>query len=117
MKRDEPKAKVILGVPETYESQNPPSLWPGQYNVKMAVGQNVSLRFTYRFGSHYTALSHDFPPGVLVEFWSNCMGDMQKVSKRTSTHITIFYGFQVTKCSGIYAGTLVTFHAKITLEQ
>ena len=43
LKRDEPKAEVILGVPETYESQNPPSLWPGQYNVKLAVGQNVSL--------------------------------------------------------------------------
>ena len=93
MKRDEPKAKVILGVPETYESQNPPSLWPGQYSVKMTVGQNVSLRFTYRFGSHYTALSHDFPPGVLVEFWSNCMGDMQKVSNRTSTDITILLSF------------------------
>ena len=93
MKRDEPKAKVILGVPETYESQNPPSLWPGQYNVKLAVGQNVSLRFTYRFGSHYTALSHDFPPGVLVEFWSNCMGDTQKVSKRTSTDITFLLSF------------------------
>ena len=98
MKRDKPKAEVILEVPETYESQNPPSLWPGQYNVKLAVGQNVSLRFTYRFGSHYTALSHDFPPGVLVEFWSNCMGDMQKVSNRTSTDITIllwFSGYKV----------------------
>ena len=120
MKRDKPKAKVILGVPETYESQNPPSLWPGQYNVKLAVGQNVSLKFTYRFGSHYTALSHDFPPGVLVEFWSNCMGDMQKVyTYQTGRRLSspFYHGFQVTKCSGIYAGTLVTFHAKITLEQ
>ena len=47
MERTEPKKEVILEVPETFESQNPPSLWPGQYNVKLAVGQNVSLRLTY----------------------------------------------------------------------
>ena len=112
MKRDEPKAEVILGVPETYESQNPPSLWPGQYSVKMTVGQNVSLRFTYRFGSHYTALSHDFPPGVLVEFWSNCMGDMQKVSKRTSTDITILFWFPGYKVQWHICGHVSHFSCK-----
>ena len=103
---------MILGVPETYESQNPPSLWPGQYNVKMTVGQNVSLRFTYRFGSHYTALSHDFPPGVLVEFWSNCMGDMQKVSKRTSTDITILFWFPGYKVQWHICGHVSHFSCK-----
>ena len=53
MKRAEPKKEVILEVPETYESQNPPSLWPGQYNIKLAVGQNVSLRFTYTLYTDY----------------------------------------------------------------
>ena len=92
MERAEPKKEVILEVPETYESQNPPSLWPGQYNVKLAVGQNVSLRFTYTFAAHYTKLSHDFPLGVNVEFWSDCMTgrDMEKVStSHCSTNIEV----------------------------
>ena len=53
MERAEPEKEVILEVPETYESQNPPSLWPGQYNIKLAVGQNASLRFTYTLYTDY----------------------------------------------------------------
>ena len=53
MKRAELKKEVVLEVPETFESQNPPSLWPGQYNIKLAVGQNVSLRFTYTLYTDY----------------------------------------------------------------
>ena len=95
MERAESKKEVILEVPETFESQNRPSLWPGQYNVKLAVGQNVSLRFTYTFAAHYTALSHDFPPGVNVEFWSDCMtgSEMETVSSYCSKNIWVYEGF------------------------
>ena len=95
MERGEPKKEVILEVSETYESQNPPSLWPGQYKVKLPVGQNVSLRFTYTFAAHHTALSHDFPPGVNVEFWSDCMtgSDMEKVSRHALKNIWVYEGF------------------------
>ena len=97
VEKTEDTAAVSEGSIHTYGDH----LHPGRYRVRLSPGQSVTLTFTYLFSSHYTRLSHDFPPGVQVQFWSDCGG----------------WGMlETSTCRGMFNGNSAKFVARITLN-